>query len=91
MLSRELLDFLRGRSVDCCVETAGDDLYHWVVASLASLLPLSACSSVFVRVDETAVQLWKAIVVGPEDTPYSGGCFLFDFYFPASYPNAPPQ
>ncbi|GFR51568.1 hypothetical protein Agub_g13904, partial [Astrephomene gubernaculifera] len=61
------------------------------VASLESLLPLSPSSSVFVRVDEGAVQLWKAIVIGPEDTPYSGGCFVFDFYFPPQYPNSPPQ
>ncbi|EFJ44535.1 hypothetical protein VOLCADRAFT_64713, partial [Volvox carteri f. nagariensis] len=65
MLSRELLDFLRARHVDCSVETGGDDLYHWI--------------------------LWKVIVVGPEDTPYSGGCFVFDLYFPPQYPNVPPQ
>jgi baculoviral IAP repeat-containing protein 6 len=28
---------------------------------------------------------------GPANTPYSGGCFLFDFYFPVTYPNTPPQ
>ncbi|GIM04217.1 hypothetical protein Vretimale_8765 [Volvox reticuliferus] len=61
------------------------------VASLESLLPLSESSSIFARVDETAVQLWKALIVGPEDTPYSGGCFVFDLYFPPQYPNAPPQ
>lgn len=26
---------------------------------------------------------------GPEGTPYSGGCFEFDIYFPASYPQVP--
>ncbi|GFR51569.1 hypothetical protein Agub_g13905, partial [Astrephomene gubernaculifera] len=31
MLSRELLDFLRGRHLDCSVETEGDDLFHWVL------------------------------------------------------------
>ncbi|GIL55821.1 hypothetical protein Vafri_11171 [Volvox africanus] len=61
------------------------------VASLESLLPLSESSSIFARVDETAVQLWKALIVGPEDTPYSGGCFVFDMYFPPQYPNVPPQ
>ncbi|KXZ41741.1 hypothetical protein GPECTOR_299g811 [Gonium pectorale] len=61
------------------------------IASLESLLPLSESSSVFVRVDETAVHVWKALIVGPEDTPYSGGCFLFDFYFPPQYPGVPPQ
>lgn len=31
MLSRELLDFMRARHVDCSVETGGDDVYHWIV------------------------------------------------------------
>ena len=26
---------------------------------------------------------------GPEDTPYSGGCFEFDIYFPPTYPHIP--
>ena len=28
---------------------------------------------------------------GPEGTPYSGGCFLFDIYFPSTYPAGPPS
>lgn len=24
---------------------------------------------------------------GPEDTPYAYGCFIFDLYFPNTYPN----
>lgn len=31
------------------------------------------------------------LVAGPDATPYSGGCFLFDVYFPTDYPNAPPK
>ena len=27
----------------------------------------------------------------PEETPYSGGCFVFDFFFPGKYPASPPQ
>lgn len=55
------------------------------------MLPLDACSecsSVFVRVAETNMNLWRALITGPEDTPYSGGCFIFDFYFPVTYPQA---
>ena len=26
----------------------------------------------------------------PEGTPYSGGCFIFDIYFPPTYPKTPP-
>ena len=28
---------------------------------------------------------------GPENTPYCGGCFLFDIYFPPDYPRVPPK
>lgn len=28
---------------------------------------------------------------GPEDTPYSGGCFIFDIFFPPEYPDVAPQ
>jgi baculoviral IAP repeat-containing protein 6 (apollon) len=41
---------------------------------------------VFVRVDEANAFLWRALITGPEDTPYSGGCFVFDIYFPGTYP-----
>ena len=27
----------------------------------------------------------------PEDTPYTGGCFMFDIFFPVKYPHTPPQ
>ena len=32
----------------------------------------------------------QAMIVGPTDTPYVGGCFLFDLYCPSTYPNSPP-
>ena len=61
------------------------------MAGLQQLLPLNQCSSVFVRVDENNVTLWRALITGPEDTPYSAGCFIFDLYFPPNYPSVPPQ
>jgi len=33
----------------------------------------------------------QALITGPSDTPYSGGCFLFDIYFPPQYPQVPPK
>ncbi|KAG1660587.1 hypothetical protein FOA52_003018 [Chlamydomonas sp. UWO 241] len=61
------------------------------LAGLQQLLPLSECSSIIVRVDEENVTLWRAAIFGPEDTPYSAGCFVFDMYFPPNYPSVPPQ
>jgi ubiquitin-protein ligase len=31
------------------------------------------------------------IHAGPEDTPYEGGLFVFDLFFPAQYPHLPPS
>lgn len=31
----------------------------------------------------------EMLSAGPEDTPYSGGCFEFDIYFPPTYPHVP--
>ena len=30
------------------------------------------------------------MIIGPQDTPYANGCFEFDVFFPADYPNSPP-
>jgi len=57
---------------------------------LATSLPISIYSSIFVRADEERMDVLKAVITGPKDTPYSLGCFLFDIYFPPSYPNDPP-
>lgn len=32
-----------------------------------------------------------ALIVGPKNTPYFGGFFLFEINFPSNYPNKPPQ
>lgn len=32
----------------------------------------------------------RCIITGPQDTPYEGGLFVFDVFFPAGYPNVPP-
>lgn len=34
-------------------------------------------------------ELSGGMCAGPEDTPYSGGCFEFDIYFPPTYPQVP--
>ncbi|KAJ8306122.1 hypothetical protein KUTeg_016667 [Tegillarca granosa] len=61
------------------------------LSSLSSSLPLDLSSSIFVRSDDERLTLMKALITGPEGTPYSGGCFMFDIFFPPSYPKVPPQ
>lgn len=31
----------------------------------------------------------QVLITGPAETPYANGCFEFDVYFPAEYPNSP--
>ncbi|CAN0157010.1 unnamed protein product [Ectocarpus sp. 12 AP-2014] len=35
---------------------------------------------------------WMQVMIsGPDDTPYSGGLFAFDIFFPHNYPQTPPK
>lgn len=53
-------------------------------------LPTSWHSSIFLRVDEARVECIKAMIIGPEGTPYQNGCFLFDIFLPEQYNKASP-
>jgi ubiquitin-protein ligase len=32
-----------------------------------------------------------ALIIGPEDTPYFGGNYFFEFHYPKDYPHSPPH
>jgi len=53
-------------------------------------LPLSRSSSIFIRVDSERMDVMKAIITGPKGSPYSYGAYLFDIFFPPTYPHDPP-
>ena len=40
--------------------------------------------------DEDDMMKGYALIVGPEETLYFGGFYLFEIYFPADYPHSPP-
>ncbi|KAF9780320.1 ubiquitin conjugating enzyme family protein [Thelephora terrestris] len=61
------------------------------LAVLTTNLPIAWNSSIFLRVDETRVDVIKALIIGPEGTPYENGCFLFDIFLPAGYNHSPPH
>ncbi|XP_067001240.2 uncharacterized protein [Anabrus simplex] len=60
------------------------------MAALSTALPLDLESAIFIRTDDAKFTLLKALIIGPEGTPYSGGCFQFDIFFPSKYPTTPP-
>ena len=59
--------------------------------TISTSLPLSFSSTIFVRTDENRMDIMKVLITGPDGTPYSNGCFIFDVYFPNEYPTSPPS
>jgi len=48
-------------------------------------------SGIFAYFDEEDIMNCKAMIIGPEDTPYSHGILFFDIQFPHNYPFTPPK
>ncbi|EIN10758.1 hypothetical protein PUNSTDRAFT_142698 [Punctularia strigosozonata HHB-11173 SS5] len=61
------------------------------LAVLTTNLPVSWDSSIFLKVDETRVDIIKALIIGPQGTPYQNGCFLFDIFLGPSYNQMSPS
>ena len=56
----------------------------------ANSLPLAFGSCILLRCDSERLDAMKVLIMGPTDTPYASGCFVFDVAFSANYPNEPP-
>jgi ubiquitin-conjugating enzyme E2 Z len=52
--------------------------------------PLTA-HGIYYEHDETDMLKGRALIIGPADTPYEDGFYLFKFIFPANYPHVPPK
>ena len=52
--------------------------------------PLTA-HGIYYEHDETDMLKGRALIIGPADTPYADGFYLFKFQFPANYPHVPPK
>ena len=48
-------------------------------------------NGIFYEHDEVDMLIGYALIIGPVDTPYAYGNFLFKFIFPVDYPHSPPQ
>lgn len=59
--------------------------------ALSHGLPCTAPNSIFVVADSTRMDLLKALISGPSDSPYAHGLFMFDVLCPEEYPHNPPK
>lgn len=41
--------------------------------------------------DDTDILKGYALIIGPSDTPYFGGNYFFEFFYPNDYPHSPPE
>lgn len=51
--------------------------------------PLQGCTAGPERSEN--IRKWKAVIVGPPETPYEGGIFNLEINFPNDYPFRPPH
>jgi len=60
-------------------------------SDLSTSLPITYDSSVFLRVCESKMNQCQMLIIPADNTPYAGGCFIFDILLPSDYPNAVPS
>jgi ubiquitin-protein ligase len=58
---------------------------------LARDLPCEDGGSIFVTFDDNRMDLIKALLMGPVDTPYAYGFYQFHISLPGKYPQVPPK
>ena len=70
----------------------GKDTIKRIAADVADIIknPLDD-NGIFYKHNEEKLLSGYALIIGPEDTPYFGGNYLFEFLFPSDYPFTPPK
>ena len=68
------------------------DALRRIISDIKELIknPLTA-HGIYYEHDETDILKGRALIIGPADTPYADGFYLFTFQFPTNYPHAPPK
>lgn len=61
------------------------------LTSLSGSLPAHFESSVHVAVATERIDMARVLILAGPDTPYAYGAFVFDVFFPATFPNHPPK
>ena len=62
---------------------------------ISDIKEISDCNlskdKIYYKHDESNMLVGYALIIGPKDTPYEYGNFLFKFIFPHDYPHSPPS
>jgi ubiquitin-conjugating enzyme E2 Z len=68
------------------------DTIHRLIKDIKQIIqsPLVE-NGIFYKHDEEDMLKGYALIIGPEDTPYHGGYYLFELFFPNDYPHSPPK
>ncbi|KAH3742713.1 ubiquitin-conjugating enzyme E2 24 [Pelomyxa schiedti] len=61
------------------------------IVSEWEILRASSSSGIYVRVYENRMDLLRVAIIGPCDTPFEDGFFMFDLALPPDYPAVPPD
>ena len=72
------------------LKTSGGPRLKRIFEDIA-ILKTSLPEGVFVKLAFSRPDLMKFIIVGPDQTPYTGGLFEFHLFCPAKYPREPPK
>lgn len=88
----DLVEDLKGHAFASSQKPVGLDTRKLFqeLSTYKTSLPVEYGSSIFVRAIENRLHLLRAIITGPEETPYSNGIFVFDIYL-GTYPTSPPK
>ncbi len=61
------------------------------IKMLSKNLPLNYTNSIFLKYDESRMDLMKSLIIGSDDTPYANGLFFYDIFLDDTYPSSPPK
>ncbi|KAL7266616.1 hypothetical protein RUND412_010833 [Rhizina undulata] len=70
--------------------TAPNSTFLRRIAREHAILSTSLPDGIFIRAFESRLDLLRVLIIGPLNTPYELAPFVFDFYFPPSFPASPP-
>ncbi|KAG7033710.1 Ubiquitin-conjugating enzyme E2 28 [Cucurbita argyrosperma subsp. argyrosperma] len=94
MASKRILKELKDLQKDPPTSCSADTICNGSRPPLADIVLFEFFLSDFPsRIGPVAEDMfhWQATIMGPSDSPYSGGVFLVNIHFPPDYPFKPPK